>query len=56
MKEIEAYVRGQCSQAMPNPKHWYFFGSTKQFNTCQSFLMHLKAKHPSYEFITRVVK
>jgi len=48
--EIEAFTLGNCSQAMPNPKEFYYFGTTVQFKSCRSFVKYLREKHPGHDF------
>ena len=55
-KRIDAFTLGNCSQEMPNPKHWYCFGTSEQFKTCKSFVAYLKAKYPGHKFIAHKVK
>lgn len=50
-KRLEAFTRGNCSQEMPNPAHWYYFGTSEQFKTCKSFVAYLEAKHKGHKFI-----
>ena len=42
---IDAYVKGNCSQSMPNPDAWYYFGTTRQFKTCKGFAAYLELKY-----------
>ena len=44
-KKLDAYTSGNCSQSMPDPKEFYYFGSSIQFKTCKSFKAYLEAKH-----------
>jgi hypothetical protein len=53
---IEAFTRGNCSQAMPDPKKWYYFGTTHQFKTCKDFTAYLSARHIGHSFKTNKVK
>lgn len=53
-KELEAYTKGNCSQAMPNPKEFYYFGTTQQFKTCKSFKAYLENKHIGHQFIVNI--
>lgn len=47
---IDAFTRGNCSQAMPSPKKWYYFGTSEQFKTCKGFAAYLSAKHSGHLF------
>ena len=55
-KALEAFTRGNCSQEMPNPAHWYYFGTTQQFKTCTNFVKFLEARHPGHKFRANIVK
>jgi len=55
-KQLEAFIKGGCSQAMPNPANWYYFGSSIQFKTCKSFKVYLQSKHVGVKFNVIVAK
>ena len=42
---LEAYVKGNCSQAMPNPNNWYYFATSTQFKTCKNFADYLTHRY-----------
>lgn len=49
-KKLDAYTLGNCSQAMPNPKIYYYFGSSEQFKSCKNFKAFLETKYPNSKF------
>lgn len=49
-KKLDAYTLGNCSQAMPNPKEFYYFGSSEQFKSCKNFKAFLEIKYPNAKF------
>lgn len=53
-KKLDAYVNGNCSQAMPYEKSFYYFGSSIQFKTCKSFKAYLQAKYSNARFIVNI--
>jgi hypothetical protein len=53
-KELEAYTLGTGAQAMPNPRSWYYFGTSAQFKSCKNFKAFLENKHAGHKF--KVVK
>ena len=55
-KKLEAFTRGNCSQSMPDPAAWYYFGSTEQFKSCKSFVAYLEQKHIGHKFTANIVK
>ena len=55
-KKLEAFTKGNCTQAMPNPQTWYYFGSSVQFKTCKSFKAYLEAKHAGAKFTVSIAK
>lgn len=55
-KKLEAFTKGNCTQSMPNPSNWYYFGTSIQFKTCKSFKAYLQAKHPGAKFTVSIAK
>jgi hypothetical protein len=55
-KKLEAFTKGNCTQSMPNPSHWYYFGTSIQFKTCKSFKAYLQAKHVGATFTVSIAK
>lgn len=49
-KRLEAFTLGNCTQSMPDPHNWYYFGSSEQFKSCKSFVEYLKEKHKGHKF------
>lgn len=49
-RKLEAYTKGNASQAMPDSSAFYYFGSSVQFKTCKSFKAYLEAKHKGHVF------
>lgn len=49
-KKLEAYTKGNASQAMPDSSALYYFGSTVQFKTCKSFKAFLEQGHKGHFF------
>ena len=47
---LEAYTKGNASQAMPDTKAFYYFGTSIQFKTCKSFKAYLEQKHKGHVF------
>lgn len=45
--KLEAYIEGNCTQAMPYPEHLYYFGSSIQFRTCKGFKAYLESLYPN---------
>jgi hypothetical protein len=48
--KLEAYTKGNASQAMPDTAALYYFCSTVQFKTCKSFKAFLEQRHKGHGF------
>ncbi len=48
--KLEAFTRGNASQAMPDSSALYYFGSSVQFKTCKSFKAFLEKRHQGHAF------
>lgn len=48
--KLEAYTKGNASQAMPDTAALYYFGSTVQFKTCKGFKAFLEQRHKGHGF------
>ena len=55
-KKLDAYTKGNCSQQMPDPESWYYFGSTIQFKTCKNFKAFLESKFVGHKFTVEIAK
>lgn len=55
-KKLNAYTKGNCTQAMTDPAEYYYFGSTEQFETCKSFVAYLEQKHKGHKFIANIAR
>jgi hypothetical protein len=55
-KKLDAYTRGNCSQQMPDPAEWYYFGSSEQFKTCANFVKFLESRHVGHQFRAHIVR
>ena len=53
-KKLEAWVRGNGNQLTPYEKSFYYFGSSVQFKTCNSFKAYLTKKHSNSKFIVNI--
>jgi hypothetical protein len=49
-KKLEAYTKGNASQAMPDSSALYYFGTSVQFKSCKSFKAFLEQKHKGHFF------
>lgn len=49
-RKLDAYTKGNASQAMPDSSALYYFGSSIQFKSCRSFRAFLEAKHKGHFF------
>ena len=55
-KKLDAFIEGNCTQAMPYPESLYYFGSSIQFKTCKSFKAYLSSKYPNKRIAVSVAK